>query len=53
MGKENKEILAAISSTEKTIASLNQLYLRTPLKRVSDIIIAQELLLRELKDLLK
>ncbi len=47
-----KEILSAIASLEKSLDTLNKCYLKTPLKRISDSIISQELILRELRELL-
>ncbi len=46
-----KHVLQAITSTEATIDSLRNSYDVAAFKRVSDIVVAQELSLKELKDL--
>jgi hypothetical protein len=46
-----KRVLQAITNTESTIDLLRESYDVTAFKRLSDIIVAQELSLKELKDL--
>jgi hypothetical protein len=46
-----KGVLQAISNTESTIDVLRESYDSAAFKRLSDIIVAQELSLKELKDL--
>jgi hypothetical protein len=46
-----KGVLQAISNTESTIDLLRESYDVAAFKRLSDIIVAQELSLKELKDL--
>jgi len=46
-----KRVLQAIANTESTIDLLRESYDVAAFKRLSDIIVAQELSLKELKDL--
>ena len=46
-----KSVLQAVTNTESTIDLLRESYDIIALKRTSDIIVAQELSLKELKDL--
>jgi hypothetical protein len=46
-----KRVLQSITNTEATIDLLRESYDVTAYKRLSDIIVAQELSLKELKDL--
>jgi len=46
-----KRVLQAITNTESTIDLLRESYDVAAFKRLSDIIVAQELSLKELKDL--
>ncbi len=53
--EEKQEVLKgvdhAINATEQTVLALKDTYEFSHLKRISDILVAQELSLKELKDL--